>query len=354
MSTFRTAKTGTVSKWGEGISLATVRFNDGSSGEALVLEELIGFVELGDTVIVNTTAVDLGLGSGGYHFVLWNCSRDSVSTGEEGHIMKLRYTPLQLNVKTIEEELEDTSCEPGEVLGGMPVLAGSLHSQLLPCALSYKSENPSGQLVYIMTDGGALPLKFSRTVRFLREEGYLSSTISCGHCFGGEHEAVTIFGALAASRKILGADAVVVMMGPGIVGTGSVLGFSGMEEAIAINAAASLGGRPVAIPRIMFNDPRERHLGLSHHSISVLKFGARAKAVVPIPFMREERRERVWSQIKDSGIDLMHEIVEIKAEKVIPLIENCGFSPSVMGRSVKEEPEFFEAAGAAGMIAARW
>lgn len=354
MSTFRTAEVSAVSNWGKGISLAAVRFEDGSSGEALVLEELIGSAEPGDRVITNTTAVDLGLGSGGYHFVLWNRSRDSISTAGEGHIMKLRYTPLQFNVKTLEEELEDISCEPGEVLGGMPVLAGSLHSQLLPCVLSYKDENPSGRLVYVMTDGGALPLEFSHTVRFLREEGYLSSTISCGHCFGGEHEAVTVFGALAASKKILGADAVVAMMGPGIVGTGSTLGFSGMEEAVTINAAASLGGKSVAIPRIMFRDPRERHLGLSHHSISVLKFGARARVVVPIPSMKEERRERVWSQIRDSGIDLMHEFVEIEAEKVISLMENCDFSPTVMGRSVKDEPEFFEAAGAAGMIAAGW
>ena len=32
----------------------------------------------GDRVVVNTTAVDLGLGTGGWHVVHWNLARDGV------------------------------------------------------------------------------------------------------------------------------------------------------------------------------------------------------------------------------------------------------------------------------------
>ena len=42
---------------------------------AYVLTELVGPVAAGDEVVVNTTAVELGLGTGGWHVVHWNLSR---------------------------------------------------------------------------------------------------------------------------------------------------------------------------------------------------------------------------------------------------------------------------------------
>jgi hypothetical protein len=354
VSVYRRATVTEVRSRGAGIREADLEFESGSSGTAIVLEGLTGSVEVGDEVIANATAVDLGLGSGGYHFVLWNLSRDSLTVPSRGHIMKLRYTPLQFNVEAVEETAfgDGQDLDAGCALGGVPVVAGSLHSQLLPVALAYRTARPRGRLVYVMTDGGSLPMAFSDTVRFLKREGYLDATISCGHAFGGDYEAVSIYGALAAARLTCAADAVVAVMGPGIVGTGSSLGFSGMEQAAVVNAASSLGGRPVSVARITFSDERVRHRGLSHHTVSALGIGALARSVVGIPVMEGEKRELVMSQLDASGIGGAHDIREVDARGVLELIERCTFEPTVMGRSVSEEPEFFMAAGAAGMLAA--
>ncbi|MBK5093438.1 MAG: DUF3866 family protein, partial [Actinobacteria bacterium] len=169
---------------------AELEFTDGSNGPALVLTGLVGAVEKGDDVVANTTAVELGLGSGGYNFVLWNLSRDMLDIPSGGHIMKLRYTPLQSDVKAVEERLVSDTGKYGDVEGsleGMPVIAGSLHSQLLAVALAYRDTKPDGHLVYVMTDGGSLPIEFSDTVRFLKDGGYVDSTITCGHAFGGDY-----------------------------------------------------------------------------------------------------------------------------------------------------------------------
>ncbi|MBK5093875.1 MAG: DUF3866 family protein, partial [Actinobacteria bacterium] len=167
------------------------------------------------------------------------------------------------------------------------------------------------------------------------------------------YEAVNIFGALVGARQVCGADAAVVLMGPGIVGTGSAVGFSGMEQAVTVNAAWSLGGKPIAIPRITFQDPRERHRGLSHHSVSVLRRGACVCSIVPVPRVSGQKAETIWSQMSETGITEAHDVREVEAEGVLLLIERCGYSPTVMGRTPEDEPEFFMAAGAAGMVAAQ-
>jgi hypothetical protein len=354
LSSYRRASVLGVKQWGRGIQEAELEFPDGSRGPAVVLTGLVGTVEKGDEVIANTTAVELDLGSGGYHFVLWNLSNDLLEMPSGGHIMKLRYTPLQLDVRPVEEQLDQETGrydDVGDSLDGIPVIAGSLHSQLIPVALAYKDARPEGRLIYIMTDGGSLPIEFSDTVRFLKDGGYIESTITCGHAFGGDYEAVNIFSAIVASRRVCGGDAAVVVMGPGMVGTGSAVGFSGMEQAIAINATGSMGGRPIAIPRITFADPRERHRGLSHHSVSVLRRGTCVCAIVPVPSLSGEKAKTIWSQLSETGITESHDVREVEAEGVLKLIERCAYNPTVMGRTPQEEPEFFMAAGAAGIVA---
>ena len=60
-------------------------------------------------------------------------------------------------------------------------------------------------------------------------------------------------------------------MGPGIAGTGTKYGFTGIEQGPILDAVKKLGGMPISIPRISFADKRDRHQGISHHSITVLK-----------------------------------------------------------------------------------
>jgi hypothetical protein len=56
--------------------------------------------------VVNTTAVELGLGTGGWHVVHWNLERDVWSERGPGHIIKSRYTSLQADTGSSEEHLE--------------------------------------------------------------------------------------------------------------------------------------------------------------------------------------------------------------------------------------------------------
>ena len=80
----------------------------GKKAAAVAYTGLTGMVRKGDRVLLNITAVRLGLGSGGRHFVMANLSRPADAAEEPGpaggHIMKLRYTPLQCRVHSGEEE----------------------------------------------------------------------------------------------------------------------------------------------------------------------------------------------------------------------------------------------------------
>ncbi len=67
---------------------------DTDAGRAYVLTLLTGPVAVGDRVVLHTTAVELGLGTGGWHVVHWNLARDAWSELGPGHIMKVRYTSL--------------------------------------------------------------------------------------------------------------------------------------------------------------------------------------------------------------------------------------------------------------------
>ncbi len=80
-----------------------------------------------------------------------------------------------------------------------------------------------------------------------------------------------------------GADLVVVAQGPGNLGTGTRWGFSGVAAGEAVNAAAVLGGRPVASLRVSGADPRDRHRGVSHHSLTAYGRVALAPADVVVP-----------------------------------------------------------------------
>ena len=238
---------------------------DGARQRAYVLTQLTGPVAPGDRVIVNTTAVDLGLGTGGWHFVHWNLERGEWVEPGPGHIMKLRYTSLQADVGSTEEHL-DAGTGARVSIDGLPVVATPLHSQLPAVAIGIRSVRPDARIAYVMTDGAALPLALSDLVATLRDRGLIDTTITCGHAFGGEHEAVNVFSALLIARHVAAVDVAVVAMGPGIVGTGTALGFTGIEVGTVLDATAGLGGVPIACLRASAADGRDRHQGISHHT----------------------------------------------------------------------------------------
>src|SRR4051794_40784917 len=88
---------------------------------AYVLTQLVPSVAAGDRVVINTTAVDLGLGTGGWHVVHWNLEVSEWSEPGPGHLMKARYLSVQADVGSAEElypELADV-----DTLSGLPVVA---------------------------------------------------------------------------------------------------------------------------------------------------------------------------------------------------------------------------------------
>lgn len=318
MPSFRSARIASIDHARRGYQRVTL--DDGD--RAYVLTQLIGPVSVGDRVIVNTTAVDLGLGTGGAHVVHWNLERDAWSEPGPGHIMKLRYTSLQADTGAAEEAL---GADLPVDLGGLPVVACGLHSQMAAAAVAFRDAAPKARLAYVMTDGGALPLALSDMVEQLGE-GVVDFTVTAGQAFGGDLEAVNLHSGLLVARAA-GADAILAGIGPGVVGTGTATGHTGLDVAEVVNATAALGGTPLVAARVSDADPRERHRGRSHHTVQALRL-ALASAEVPDP---------------DA----------IPIPDIAALLQARGIRVTTMGRGPEEDPSFFRWAAAAGVAAAR-
>ncbi|MFA7467380.1 MAG: DUF3866 family protein [Desulfotomaculaceae bacterium] len=318
---------------------------------------LTGPVEVGDNVILNTTAVAKKLGTGGAHFVMANITRPERDAGEAGHIMKLRYSPTQVKVLAAEEPESPwaASISSTESLAGTPVIVGELHSMLAPAASGVKaSSDGQARVVYIMTDGAALPIYLSNLVHQLKECGLLDATITCGHAFGGDWETVNIYSALLTGVAAAKADVIIVTMGPGIVGTASRYGFTGVEQGEIVNAVNILGGTPVAIPRISFADPRARHRGLSHHTATALGKIALTACTVVLPELDNPSwSQTIFEQIAAAWPPEKHTLVSEDGRPALRELASRGVKITSMGRAPEQDPAFFLAAGAAGIYAAR-
>src|SRR4051794_4516819 len=350
MPSYRTGEVVTLLQARPGLQRVEVDLGDGPA-RAYALTQLTGPVALGDPVVVNTTAVELGLGTGGWHVVHWNLARDEWHEKGPGHIIKGRYTSLQADVGSSEEHVE--SLAEVDSIDGMPVVAAALHSQLPAVAAAFKERAPRATLAYVMTDGAGLPLALSDLVAELRASGLVDATITYGHAFGGDYEAVSVFSALAVARHVAHADAAIVVMGPGIVGTNTRLGFSGMEVGAILDAAHSLGGVAIACLRVSFADGRERHVGLSHHSATALRLAARDRAQVAVPRLGDPAHDRrLHDDLVAAGIDLRHDLVDVDAPDALTLFTRHGLVIASMGRPAEDDPALFQAAAAAGALAA--
>jgi len=314
--------------------LIRVRLDDGS--RAYGLTQLTGSAAVGDRVVVNTTAVDRGLGTGGWHVIHWNLTAGPFSAPGPGHLMKLRYTSIQVDAGAAEE------VDPGgpDQLDGTPVVVAGLHSQVPVIAAAVAASRPGARVAYVMTDGGALPLAMSDVVAQLVDLGLLAGTVTAGHAFGGDLEALNVPSGLASARHRLAADVIVVAMGPGVAGTGSRLGYTALEVAPILDSVAWLGGRPIACLRVSEADARQRHQGISHHTRTALD-AVRSEVDIARP----------------PGLDAVgtrHRWHEVDPGDPATLLADAGLRVSTMGRGPDQDPAFFAAAAAAGMLAARW
>jgi len=335
-------------------SVVRARVDLGSSTlDAIAYPGMIGPLREGHRVIVNTTGVELGLGTGGTGFILWNVDAEAASEDHVGHIMKLRYTPWQMNVMSAESpESPHHEQLSGMIdLAGCPVISCGLHSQVPAAAAGIKAAAPDALVGYLMTDGGALPMAFSMLVRQMRGAGLIDATCTVGHAFGGDLEAVNVFSGLAALKTVSSCDAIVVSMGPGIVGTGTSLGHTGMEQGQVLDAATALNGSAIAALRISFADDRPRHRGLSHHTVSALTVAARERCTVAVPKLRPEGSAALERSLKASGVCDRHDQRIADGRPGVRLLLDRGLNPSSMGRKMSEEPELWLAGAAAGVVA---
>jgi hypothetical protein len=326
---------------------------DGGKASALAYTELTGPVAPGDRLILNTGAVALGLGTGGVHFVIAVEGGPDVEPSGTGHAMKLRYTPAQVAVEPV-EEARRAEIDAFEGLDGKPVVIASLHSALAPICLAAKTQRPNARVAYVMTEGGSLALGFSESVAELAGHGLLDTTVTCGQTFGGELEAVNKFSGIIAAATVARADLIVIGAGPGNLGTASRFGFALMEAGENINAIAALGGRPIVAPRLSFADARERHQGISHHTLTALATAALAGSEIALPPMTVERRDLVARQLDEARLLDLHRAVDVElGDDVEDALRRSPVRLSSMGRSFSDDPDYFRAAAAAAVLALR-
>jgi Protein of unknown function (DUF3866) len=319
---------------------------------------LIGAAQVGDEVIVNAQALDLGLGSGGFDIVHVNLTRGLGGDGAPGaNVMKLNYTSLQHAVRPVEDaRLNLPLCRPVAVL--------ALHGQIAPVVWAFARAVPDARLGYVQTAGGALPGGRSRTVRALRERDLLAGHLTAGPTFGGESEAITTAGALHHGLDTLGWDAVVCGPGPGIVGSDSPLGHGGLSALDSAHAALALGCEALLVARMSSGDPRARHRGISHHTLTVLDL-LLAPVTVALP---AGMRSPVGADLRAGlgavfggampsrpGLALdVERPARItrhdwrRATVDLPAYAASGLSAHTMGRGLTQDPLFFGAALAGG------
>ena len=336
---------------------------------ALAYPALTGCPRPGDRVLLNTTALDLGLGTGGYALVVAVPDRLPPDPELAGHLVKARYTPLQATVAGADEQgsPHHDVLRDADDIGGMPVVVADLHSALpavLAGVLDSAGRSVAGRprpgetapaqpprIVYVMQDGAALPAWFSRSCAALKHAGWLAATVTTGQSFGGDLETVTVHTGLLAARHVLGADIAVVAQGPGNLGTGTRWGFSGVAAGEAVNAVAALGGRPVASLRVSGADPRERHRGISHHSLTAYGRVALARADVVVPGLPGELGALVAAQAARLGA--RHTVITVAVDGLEAALRAGPVRLSTMGRTLDEDLAYFLAAAAAGRHARR-
>jgi len=347
-------------RWAGAVVYAVRLTGAGESAQpvkALAYTDVVGDPHPGDTVLLNATALMKGLGTGGLAFIVAvPCRLPPDPRPRHGHIVKARYTPQQQMVLAVDEPdspYHDVMAA-AEDLGGVPVVVADLHSAVPAIVAGVRAERPGARVAYVMTDGGALPAAFSRTVSSLRASHWVAGTITVGQAYGGDYEAVSLHSGLLAAVHVLRAEVVVVAQGPGNVGTGTPWGFSGAAAGEALNAAHVLGGHAVASLRVSEGDARPRHRGISHHSRTAYGRVALVPATVPVPRLDGAIGALVAQQAQDlaeaTGGRLT--LVEVAVDGLDAALRQAPVRLSTMGRGLEEDAAAFLTAAAAGRYAA--
>jgi hypothetical protein len=324
---------------------------DGERRRAWADPGMVGEALVGDEVVLNVAAVDLGLGSGGFDLVHVNLTRglEGGETPPGVHVMKLNYTSLQHAVDPVEEPVDS----PVRPLRPMPVLVLPLHGHLAPVAWAARRRAEGASIGFVQAAGGGLPGTLSGDVRELLDRGLLSAHLTASPSHGGGGEAITLIGALHAAAGSLGWDAAIVGPGPGILGSETRYGHGGMAALEGAHAALALGLPTLISPRMSAGDARERHLGLSHHTASVLEL-LLGGVEVPVP----AGLSTLWpegagnpGEAIEAARGGLHRIREEGAD--LAGYAASGLPTRTMGRDLADDELFFAAPLAAGAALGR-
>lgn len=324
---------------------------EGAIVRALAYPSMVGRPEAGDAVLLNTSALKMELGTGGYALVVAIPSRLPADPEGTGHLVKGRYLPTQATVLGVDEQgsKHHQTLRDAESLEGMPVVVADLHSALPAILSGIHLDAPRARVAYVMTDGGALVAWFSHTLAALSDR--LVGTVTVGQAVGGDLEAVTVHTGLLAAKHVLAADIAIVTQGPGNLGTGTTWGFSGVAAGEAVNAAAILEGLPVGALRISDADPRTRHRGVSHHSLTAFGQVALVGMDLAVPEgLPLELRGRVEDDL--AAQPERNRIIYVSDQGLLEALAASPVTLSTMGRGIDEDPWYFLAAAAAGRHAA--
>ncbi|MEA2467571.1 MAG: hypothetical protein QOJ57_1697 [Thermoleophilaceae bacterium] len=306
---------------------------EGVGRRALSFEAMTGPIAVGDDVVVNVAAVELGLGSGGFDIVHANLTRGLSGEGEPGaHVMKLNYTSLQHAVHPVEEQAPE-----GLSVDRKPVAVIALHGQLPCVAWAARQALPGARIGYVQTAGGALPGQMSRVVREMLASGLLAGHVTAAPAFGGEHEAISTVGGLHAGLTALEWDGAIVGPGPGILGSATAFGHGGLVALDNAHAALALEATTIVVPRMSSGDPRERHRGLSHHTRTVLELMLRPALVALAAGVDEQLPGEHERRVGEA--DLEGYVAS-------------GLPARTMGRGPGEDELFFRASLAGGSVLA--
>ncbi|RXJ03828.1 DUF3866 family protein [Anaerobacillus alkaliphilus] len=321
------------------------------SKKALLYLKITPRAYVKDEVIVNSTSTSLKLGTGGMDIVTSVInSTPKVSLHPRGHIMKARYLPNQHSVLAVESQESEYHALFNEpfCLGGKKILIGELHSMMPICFWAMDYLKSDAKMTVIISDEASIPISLSSHIRTLKEEERFC-TITIGQAFGGTYEAVNLPTALQFASSVLESDIILITLGPGVVGTGTTYGFSGIAQANWANVIGSLGGVPVWIPRISQSDKRDRHTGISHHTITPLLKFTKVKSVLPLPNIQGKINDKIREQV--TQIAHHHDVYWIEPNTLSGLIENVLTKSPIpiktMGRQYHDDPAFFLGVAAA-------
>jgi hypothetical protein len=325
--------------------LARMTLSDGS--EAYALTDLCGPIAAGDELLVNTSALDLHLGTGGAHVVHTNLTapyRGTADLEPSCTVMKARYLAEQLPVDAYEEAAGGAPDDTGAALpslAGVRVVLCVLHSHALAlaAAVRHASEAAPG---YVMTDGGALPFVLSDLAAACLERGVIATAVSAGQAFGAPVEAVTVASGVAALAQ-RGVERVIIAPGPGHLGTASPLGFSALDLAGHAAVLDALGAATALAARASSVDERARHRGVSHHTQTMAAL-VPVQTVVPVPVnskFDEATGDAAWIEA------LGERAVRVKPLRVADALAECGLSVSSMGRPLESDEQACAWLGAA-------